>query len=102
GITAMGAGSQSLHALALHTNGQVIAWGGSAFPYGQNNVPVSAQSGVRAIAAGLFHSVALKMDGAVVAWGTNDYGQISVPISAQSRVMASDAGRDTTVALRRH
>jgi hypothetical protein len=60
----------------------VVAWGDNS--YGQTTVPVEAQSGVKAIAAGLVHTVALKSDGSVVAWGNNDYGQIDVPLAAQS------------------
>ena len=41
------------------------------------DLPVSAQSGVTAIAAGYWHSVALKNDGSVVAWGHNFYGQVT-------------------------
>jgi len=40
-------------------------------------VPVAAQSGVTAIAAGYWRSVALKNDGSVVAWGNNDSGQVT-------------------------
>jgi hypothetical protein len=41
----------------------------------------SGLSGVRAVAAGLFHSLALKRDGTVVAWGCTgaNFGQCSVP-----------------------
>ena len=55
----------------------VEAWGYNG--YGQTIVPVAAQSGVTAIAAGYYHTVALKNDGTVVAWGANEYGQTTVP-----------------------
>ena len=45
--------------------GAVVAWGSNGF--GQTTVPVAAQSGVVAIAAGNQHTVALKNDGSVVA-----------------------------------
>lgn len=72
-----------------------MAWGLN--DRGQTTVPVAAQSGVRAIAAGREHTVALKGDGSVVTWGSpgND-----VPISAQSGVSAIAAGSFHTVALK--
>jgi alpha-tubulin suppressor-like RCC1 family protein len=63
-------------------------------------VPVGAQSGVVAIAAGVFHTVALKNDGSVLAWGNNGAGQTSVPVAAQSGVVAIAAGDRHTVALK--
>ena len=59
------------HSLALK-DGRVLAWGRN--DCGQTSVPVEAQSGVTAIAAGGYHSLALK-DGRVLAWGSNDSGQ---------------------------
>src|SRR5262245_39604534 len=53
----------------------VVAWGNNE--YGQTTVPVTALSGVTAIAAGYGHTVALKNDGTVVAWGYNEYGQVT-------------------------
>ena len=78
--------------------GTVVAWGANT--YGQTNVPVSAQSGVTAIAAGDSHMVALKADGSVVAWGNNPYGQTIVPPDAQGGVTAIAAGDSHTLALK--
>src|SRR6185503_16976613 len=67
---------------------------------GETTVPVAAQSGVRAIAAGEYYTVALKADGSVVAWGRNDSGQTTVPVAAQSGVTAVAAGWRHAVALK--
>jgi hypothetical protein len=83
--------------VALKNDGSVLAWGGNQF--GQRNVPVGAQSGVTAIAAGDGHAVALKNDGSVLAWGYNVVGQTNVPVAAQSGVIAIAAGGYQTVAL---
>jgi hypothetical protein len=53
--------------------GSVVAWGLN--DSGQTTVPIAAQSGVTAIAAGGYHTVALKTDGSVVAWGYNLWGE---------------------------
>ena len=68
----------------------VAAWGWNG--YGQTNVPVAAQSGVTAIAAGGAHTVALKNDSTVVAWGDNDFGIATVPAGLRE-VTAIAAGR---------
>src|SRR5687767_3658859 len=78
--------------------GAVAAWGYNE--YSQTTVPVAAQSGVTAIAAGFDHTVALKNDGSVVAWGYNEAGQTAVPVAAQSGVRAIAAGIYYTVALK--
>ena len=76
--------------------GAVLAWGwGFTGP-----VPVRAQSGVMAIAAGGGHTVALKNDGSLVAWGNNSDGQTTIPIAAQTGVTAIAAGDSHTVALK--
>jgi alpha-tubulin suppressor-like RCC1 family protein len=82
----------------LVSPGTVVAWGNNT--YGQTSVPVAAQSGVTAIAAGYFHTVALKAGGILLSWGRNDYGQTNVPIIAQSGVSAIVAGYSHTVALK--
>ena len=73
-------------------SGVVVVWGASA------PVPIAAQSGVVAIAAGEEHIVALKMDGSVVAWRISF--QMTVPVAAQSGVTAIAAGGYHTVALK--
>jgi hypothetical protein len=64
-------------------------------------VPIAAQSGVTAIAAGGDHTVALKYDGSVVAWGDNGYGQTTVPLAAQSGVAAIATNYRHTMALKK-
>ena len=78
---------------------QIVAWGDNSS--GQTNVPVAAQSGVTAIAAGNSHTVALKTNGAVLAWGDNSYGQTNVSVAAQSDVIAIAAANSHTLALKR-
>jgi alpha-tubulin suppressor-like RCC1 family protein len=53
----------------------VVAWGDNS--EGQTTVPIAAQSGVMAVAAGDRHTVALKNDGTVLAWGFNVWGQVT-------------------------
>ena len=77
------------HALALRSDGTVVAWGN------QTNVPVGL-SWVIAIAAGVGmpeggHSLALKSNGTVVAWGGNEFGAADVP-GGLSGVAAISAG----------
>jgi hypothetical protein len=86
--------------LALKADGSVVAWG-CGINFGQCDVPASATSGVRAIAAA-WHSLALKDDGRVVAWGCliGDYGQCSVPAAAGSGVTAISAADSDSLALK--
>jgi len=95
GVTAIAAGN---HTVALRNDGSVVTWGDNR--YGLANVPVAAQSGVVAIAAGAIHTVALRNDGSVVAWGNNDAGKTNVPLAARSGVIAIAAGGNHTVALK--
>ena len=78
--------------------GEVIAWGGNYD--GQCNIPVTAQSGVTAIAAGYYHTIALK-NGEVLAWGRyGDQSYYAVPNAAKSGVTAIAAGEYHTIALK--
>ena len=79
----------------------VLAWGNNGS--GQTTVPVAAQSGVTAIAAGYGHTVALKSNGGVIAWGVgsyDNYGQTNVPVAAQTGMTAIAAGEYHSVALK--
>jgi len=78
---------------ALDTTGQVVVW---ADPIdcptcvdGQNVVPVAAQSGVVAIAAGGSNALAIKSDGSIVIWGSNLYGQLNVPANVTNVTQAA-------------
>lgn len=84
-VIAIAAGNA--HSLALTADGNVYAWGHTAFgqcgfydingPYGLSSPTlVSGVSNVVAIAAGQGHSLALEADGSVWGWGRNDYGQL--------------------------
>ena len=66
----------SAHALALRSEGTVLAWGYNG--HGQCTGKPSG-TGHRAVAAGMSHSVAIEVDGSLVAWGLNNYGQCNVP-----------------------
>jgi alpha-tubulin suppressor-like RCC1 family protein len=76
------------HALALKSNGTVVAWGNNH--YGETAVPDNL-SNVVAISAAEHLSLALKRDGTVAAWGGNYFGQTSVP-AGLSNVVAVAAG----------
>jgi alpha-tubulin suppressor-like RCC1 family protein len=99
------------HALALRTDGTVLAWGSDI--YGQlglgrtlvvtTPVRVTGLPNVRSVASGASHSLAVRQDGTVWAWGSNDAGQLgdgtstdrSNPVQVQgvsSAVMACAGG----------
>jgi hypothetical protein len=82
------------------SSGAVAEWGYNFWVYGQTDVPVAAQSGVTAIAAGYSLTVALRNDGAVVVWGFNGQGQTMVPVTAQSGVTGIAAGNFHIVAVK--
>lgn len=84
GVSAISAGY--FHALALLSNGTVMAWGNG--DYGElgngtivnSDVPVqvSGLTGVKQISAGGIHSLALLGDGTVWSWGGDEYGQLGL------------------------
>ena len=76
----------------------LIAWGYNCC--GQTDVPLQAQSGVKAIAAGGLHTLALRTNGSVVAWGYNPYGQATPPSTTQSGIIAIAAGGNHSLALK--
>lgn len=63
------------HAMALRSNGTIIAWGSNYF--GQCNVP--AGNDFVAISAGGSQSLALRSNGTVVCWGDHDNDMHIVP-----------------------
>jgi hypothetical protein len=74
------------HALALRTNGSVVAWGSEA-PTAQmctgqvSNTPIGL--GYIDIAGGAHHSMAIRADGSIETWGSDLHGQISnAPVGA--------------------
>ena len=87
GVVAIVSGTNSNHALALKSDGSVVAWGsnfGGQLGDGttsQRTSPTAVSglgpgSGVVAVAAGASHSVALLSNGAVLAWGSNALAQL--------------------------
>jgi alpha-tubulin suppressor-like RCC1 family protein len=123
GVTAIGAGTW--HALAVRTDGTVVAWGSnqdrqlgaktsttcSTYDYPCSTTPVEVRglSGVTRVAGGGAFSLALAQDRSVWGWGANDYGQLAtgsagsdVPAPTKARlvsVRAIAAGGEHTVAL---
>ena len=77
--------------------GTVVAWGYNS--EGQATVPVAAQSGVIAVAAGGAHTMALKADGSVIVWGSDRSELTTVPVRAQGGVVAIAAGDRHNVVL---
>jgi alpha-tubulin suppressor-like RCC1 family protein len=115
GVTAMAGGSQ---ALALMSNGTVMAWGWNADgQLGDGNrensdVPLAVPglSGVTAVAASYGISMALLSNGTVMAWGENGNGQLGdgttneytatpVQVTGLSEVTAIATGGSHALAL---
>ncbi|MBE2213569.1 MAG: immunoglobulin domain-containing protein [Opitutaceae bacterium] len=94
GVRAVAAGSQ--HALALKTDGTVIAWGSNTL--GQSSVP-SGLAGIVSVAARGSVSGAVASDGSVALWGDNTYGQTSIP-SGLAGVRGLAVGGDHVLAVR--
>jgi hypothetical protein len=76
----------------------VLGWGQDIL--GQSSIPVTAHSGVTAIAGGGYFSLALKDDGSVIGWGDDRSGQVTIPADAKSEVSAIAAGGSHSVALK--
>lgn len=87
-VEAVAAGGE--HSLALTSDGRVYAWGSNDHgQLGRNGTagsgardglatpsPISALSGIVAVAAGDAHSLAVDGEGCVWAWGANAHGQL--------------------------
>lgn len=105
--------------VGLATDGNVYAWGDNAYgQLGQGHVQdsllplqVRGLSGVKALAAGDYHTLAVRRDGTVWGWGANHYGQLgtgtvtngsmtAVQVSGLSSVRALSANNFQSVALR--
>ena len=122
GVKSVKAGGD--HGLALKENGTVWAWGENNYgqlgnetsgPGTDKNLPIKVASlgtGVKAIAAGQYHSLALMKDGTVRSWGQNSDGQLGNgtddprdtpgPVSNLSGVkaIATDAAGSHNLALK--
>ncbi|MDI9337785.1 MAG: glycine-rich protein [Alphaproteobacteria bacterium] len=73
--------SNSTHTLALRSNGEVWAFGGTNL-YGQTTVPATLNNVIE-VAAGTNFSLALKNDGTVVGWGASGIsGSGNTPVPA--------------------
>ena len=94
-VQAIAAGSA--HALALKTDGTIIAWGANTS--GQTTVPAGLTGTVAAIAAGGSVSGVVKRDGTVQLWGDNTFGQ-TVPPAGLANVRQLAIGRNQTLALK--
>jgi alpha-tubulin suppressor-like RCC1 family protein len=118
GVTAISAGEG--HALALLSNGKVVAWGANGRGQlgngeeGARNVPVAVCAvgatspcseesqqlkEVIAIAAGGIYSLALLSDHTVVAWGYNSVGQLGTGTSKSTEVPVEVSGLKEVVAI---
>lgn len=99
GVREIAAGA--FHALALMSNGHVVAWGNT--DQWAAKVPASL-SNVTAIATGWHHGVALLSNGTVMAWGLNNtnlgYTLTDVPTALSNNVVAISAYGLHSLALR--
>lgn len=104
GVTYTAVATGTWHAVALRSDGQVVAWGEKTQGNTEGQLAVPAlPAGVSyaAIAAGGTHSAALRTDGQVVAWGDRSAGLPPVPeLPAGTRYTVVAAGADFNLALR--
>ena len=98
GMALLLAGGAPPAAAQEQTGDGLVAWGWTGFS-GEQAVPTSAKSGVKAVAAGVHHSLALMDDGTVFAWGLNFSGQRTVPDDL-GYVKAVSAGEYHSLALK--
>jgi alpha-tubulin suppressor-like RCC1 family protein len=68
---------RTAHALALRSDGAVIAWGQNN--HGQCNVPALPPSPVIQVFAESNASYVRLADGSLIGWGQNDWGQTNIP-----------------------
>ncbi|MEX2237651.1 MAG: hypothetical protein WEB00_08970 [Dehalococcoidia bacterium] len=109
------------HAMALLSDGTVVAWGrnyegqigNGEFSFDGVPAPVEVQglSGVSAVSAAGYHSLALMDDGSLMSWGSDGTGQLGNgpsssadqplpgPVSGLSGVTAIDSGLQFSLAL---
>ena len=63
-------------AFGLDVDGNLYAWGGTP-KFNVKNIPVNAQTNVKAIGSGANFVVVIKNDGSLVAWGEDSFSQVS-------------------------
>ncbi len=119
-IIAIAAGGE--HALALKSDGTVLAWGtNESGEIGDGTTQMRSEpvlvkgiANIVAIAAGKAHSLALKSDGTLLAWGDDSNGQIgdggnpilgelkpvAVAVRGASKIVAVAAGATHSLALK--
>ncbi|SEJ64862.1 Regulator of chromosome condensation (RCC1) repeat-containing protein [Deinococcus reticulitermitis] len=104
GVTYAAVAAGTWHAVALRSDGQVVAWGDQENGNTEGQLAVPAlPAGVTytTVAAGGTHSIALRSDGQVVTWGDQTGGLPPVPeLPAGTRYAAVAAGVDFNLALR--
>jgi alpha-tubulin suppressor-like RCC1 family protein len=112
-IIDIGAGTK--HAVALHEDGTVSAWGrrddgtvgdGDTLPAGSLRVlsamapvRVPGLEGITKIAIGPNHNLALRRDGRVMAWGSNRSGELGVGSRVMGWTPVMVAGLDNVVEI---
>ena len=104
-VAAIAAGTK--HALALLSNGTVVAWGFNGSGQLGNGtttesdapVKVSGLTDAAAISGGEFYSLALLNNGTVMAWGNNDESQLGNGTKTSSDVPVAVSGLSSATAI---